>query len=468
MFQDFRCPFSENCSITPVTRRFCQKCRLDKCFSIGMRKEYIMSEEDKVLKRQKIEQNRAKKRPGSDSRKGMKMKRESIDDSNFDDNSTSIPSVASVASVMSESYFWESDKKYTDLDANKQPTVDSMSPVTAASVPSPSSPPENCDIAGSKTLEMLKDSSHTSIPNFVKYSHSSSYNPSDSNVEKDPSSRVNECITANSNDNYEPEKEQQVQPTKTNEAIDTLKKLEKKCSESIGSPHSPKRFESNLPNYSTFKSSSAEQSPYMPYAESSTTTKSAEFCTNQVISSVVPQSNIEEAVMCQKSKEPSSKGSNLASKVMQDPGLLAKLVSNPSIVAKIIQDQNIIAKFITDPEIMGKLASDPQISQFIEEKLGLSSVHEETEIVSDEKDTTGNLDTNGISDNMIKNMLEGGPSQVENPILTNLITNRCTPDEHQNQNNDNNNMLSEWNNTSEDVTRDVLQDVQRYSHNNDL
>ncbi|XP_053665916.1 nuclear hormone receptor HR96 [Anopheles marshallii] len=58
----FTCPFNENCDITVVTRRFCQKCRLEKCFRIGMKKEYIMSEEDKVLKRKKIEQNRAKKR----------------------------------------------------------------------------------------------------------------------------------------------------------------------------------------------------------------------------------------------------------------------------------------------------------------------------------------------------------------------------------------------------------------------
>ncbi|XP_062561672.1 nuclear hormone receptor HR96 [Armigeres subalbatus] len=58
----FTCPFSESCEITVVTRRFCQKCRLDKCFQIGMKKEYIMSEEDKALKRKKIEQNRAKKR----------------------------------------------------------------------------------------------------------------------------------------------------------------------------------------------------------------------------------------------------------------------------------------------------------------------------------------------------------------------------------------------------------------------
>ncbi|XP_052865682.1 nuclear hormone receptor HR96 [Anopheles cruzii] len=58
----FSCPFNEKCDITIITRRFCQKCRLVKCFRIGMRKEYIMSEEDKVLKRKKIEQNRAKKR----------------------------------------------------------------------------------------------------------------------------------------------------------------------------------------------------------------------------------------------------------------------------------------------------------------------------------------------------------------------------------------------------------------------
>ncbi|XP_053671778.1 nuclear hormone receptor HR96 [Anopheles nili] len=60
--KSFTCPFNENCDVTIVTRRFCQKCRLEKCFRIGMKKEYIMSEEDKVLKRKKIEQNRAKKR----------------------------------------------------------------------------------------------------------------------------------------------------------------------------------------------------------------------------------------------------------------------------------------------------------------------------------------------------------------------------------------------------------------------
>lgn len=60
--KDFSCPFNETCEITVVTRRFCQRCRLEKCFKIGMRKELIMSEENKLLKRKKVEQNRAKRK----------------------------------------------------------------------------------------------------------------------------------------------------------------------------------------------------------------------------------------------------------------------------------------------------------------------------------------------------------------------------------------------------------------------
>ncbi|KAL4703370.1 hypothetical protein ACJJTC_015448 [Scirpophaga incertulas] len=60
--KEFKCPFTNNCEITVVTRRFCQKCRLEKCLAVGMVKEFIMSEEDKAEKRRKIEENRAKKR----------------------------------------------------------------------------------------------------------------------------------------------------------------------------------------------------------------------------------------------------------------------------------------------------------------------------------------------------------------------------------------------------------------------
>ncbi|XP_071453757.1 nuclear hormone receptor HR96 [Hetaerina americana] len=67
--KEFQCPFNDACEITAVTRRFCQRCRLRKCFAIGMRKDWILSEEDKRLKREKVESNKAsgRKRPRSGS-----------------------------------------------------------------------------------------------------------------------------------------------------------------------------------------------------------------------------------------------------------------------------------------------------------------------------------------------------------------------------------------------------------------
>lgn len=64
--KDFVCPFSGNCKVDAITRRFCQKCRLKKCFEIGMKKEWIMTDDEKRMKKKKIEQNR-KKRVSSDS-----------------------------------------------------------------------------------------------------------------------------------------------------------------------------------------------------------------------------------------------------------------------------------------------------------------------------------------------------------------------------------------------------------------
>lgn len=88
--KEFTCPFNGNCEISIVTRRFCQKCRLEKCFSIGMRKDYIMSEEDKILKKIKMENNRTKRKSSCNSNEDessaagnseipIKIKRETVD-----------------------------------------------------------------------------------------------------------------------------------------------------------------------------------------------------------------------------------------------------------------------------------------------------------------------------------------------------------------------------------------------------
>lgn len=44
------------CSIEFGTRRNCTRCRLDRCFNVGMRKEFFMTEEEKQLRREHLKQ----------------------------------------------------------------------------------------------------------------------------------------------------------------------------------------------------------------------------------------------------------------------------------------------------------------------------------------------------------------------------------------------------------------------------
>ncbi|PSN50531.1 Nuclear hormone receptor HR96 [Blattella germanica] len=176
--KEFRCPFTESCEITVVTRRFCQRCRLKKCLSIGMRKDYIMSEEDKVMKRRKIELNRAKKRPLNDKDSPTRMKRELLDESieSVTDQGLSMSSISSCpeqdgVSAPELRKTWIANLPHGGLEEidrlhtispraststdHHQMAEPFPSPTSAASIPSPSSPPDSATAAASKTLELL-------------------------------------------------------------------------------------------------------------------------------------------------------------------------------------------------------------------------------------------------------------------------------------------------------------------------
>ncbi|KAE8588705.1 hypothetical protein XENTR_v10022704 [Xenopus tropicalis] len=64
----FTCPFTRSCPITKAKRRRCQACRLHKCFSVGMRKDMIMSEqalaERRALRSRKKQERQSRREPG--------------------------------------------------------------------------------------------------------------------------------------------------------------------------------------------------------------------------------------------------------------------------------------------------------------------------------------------------------------------------------------------------------------------
>lgn len=56
----FKCQQGGTCkySLDSRNRKYCKSCRLDKCIYIGMKVKYILTEQEKAIKLQKIEENR--------------------------------------------------------------------------------------------------------------------------------------------------------------------------------------------------------------------------------------------------------------------------------------------------------------------------------------------------------------------------------------------------------------------------
>ncbi|XP_054157063.1 nuclear hormone receptor HR96-like [Oppia nitens] len=56
-----KCRFGDNCQITVKSRKFCKKCRLSKCLAVGMNKDWILSEEEKHVRRLRMLDNRKRR-----------------------------------------------------------------------------------------------------------------------------------------------------------------------------------------------------------------------------------------------------------------------------------------------------------------------------------------------------------------------------------------------------------------------
>ncbi|CAG2162219.1 unnamed protein product [Oppiella nova] len=56
-----KCHFDNKCNIDSITRKFCSRCRLDKCLAIGMRRDWILNEEERELKKLKILANKKRR-----------------------------------------------------------------------------------------------------------------------------------------------------------------------------------------------------------------------------------------------------------------------------------------------------------------------------------------------------------------------------------------------------------------------
>ncbi|CAG2116945.1 unnamed protein product [Medioppia subpectinata] len=51
---EFKCNFNKDCKIDVKSRKFCIKCRLNKCYAMGMKKDYILNDEERHKRYEKL------------------------------------------------------------------------------------------------------------------------------------------------------------------------------------------------------------------------------------------------------------------------------------------------------------------------------------------------------------------------------------------------------------------------------
>ncbi|XP_074603601.1 nuclear hormone receptor HR96-like [Brevipalpus obovatus] len=125
-----QCSFQGNCTIEVKTRRFCQKCRLDKCFQVGMKREWILTEDQKKQKRAKIMENKIKKAALSSGLINLNL--------NINGNSNS-------SSLRDD----DNDAKFRKLSSHNEESINSPESTSGLSAISPliDEPPQMDDLA---------------------------------------------------------------------------------------------------------------------------------------------------------------------------------------------------------------------------------------------------------------------------------------------------------------------------------
>ncbi|CAG2162065.1 unnamed protein product, partial [Oppiella nova] len=96
--QLLECTSYGNCKINLYTRKLCTKCRLNKCFAVGMRREFIQSHEEREERRQLVDENRRK-------RKQLNISQNLYPESNESSNPSSMVSTISSDCGDSDSFF---------------------------------------------------------------------------------------------------------------------------------------------------------------------------------------------------------------------------------------------------------------------------------------------------------------------------------------------------------------------------
>ncbi len=71
------------CSVAYKTRRKCQKCRLERSFAVGMRKDFFLKEEERQRRKRKFHENKNLKLQRSSNSESLSPTSDEIDRVNF-------------------------------------------------------------------------------------------------------------------------------------------------------------------------------------------------------------------------------------------------------------------------------------------------------------------------------------------------------------------------------------------------